>query len=174
MSINQGLDELAKSATSPWGGMTSQANTCICCGDNHGDEVRCGELEDWADNDRQERERYDIGKKRDRAEKMPMSGVMPMPYDSMLECPEDYEEEDIDHDDMEEDEDDDECVFLPSTPDLRWFFEHYALSPGSQIAVCRTHANHLAALTRVAQGGSNGAKPVGRPSKKPKTIVYKK
>jgi len=52
---------------------------------------------------------------------------------------------------------------LPFTPDLRWFFQQYKLDEPSQISICRTHANHLAAMSRVSRGGSTGAKRAGRP-----------
>jgi len=54
---------------------------------------------------------------------------------------------------------------LPRTPDLRWFFQQYELDEVSQVSICRTHANHLAAMSRVKRGGSTGARPVGRPRK---------
>jgi len=55
---------------------------------------------------------------------------------------------------------------LPLTPDLRWFFQQYKLDEPSQISICRTHANHLAAMSRVSRGGSTGAKRAGRPKNK--------
>lgn len=55
---------------------------------------------------------------------------------------------------------------LPKQPDLRWFFQQYSLNEESQIAICRTHANHLAAMSRVSRGESIGVKPVGRPKSK--------
>lgn len=65
----------------------------------------------------------------------------------------------------EGDEEDEEPV-LPFTPDLRWFFQQYRLDEPSQISICRTHANHLAAMSRVSRGKHTGAKHAGRPKSK--------
>jgi len=65
------------------------------------------------------------------------------------------------------DEDDAEPV-LPRKPDLRWFFQQYGLNEVSQISVCRTHANALAAMLRIDRGESTGARSVGRPRKQKK------
>lgn len=63
------------------------------------------------------------------------------------------------------DEEDEVEPVLPFTPDLRWFFQQYKLDEVSQISICRTHANHLAAMSRVSRGGSTGVKSAGRPKK---------
>lgn len=64
---------------------------------------------------------------------------------------------------ISEGDDSDVEPVLPFTPDLRWFFQQYKLDEPSQISICRTHANHLAAMSRVSRGGSTGARRAGRP-----------
>jgi len=98
-----------------------------------------------------------------------MSGIMP--------CDEEFEDEELEDEvgepsDME-DEGDEEVVVLPPTPDLRWFFDKYGLNEYSQIAICRTHANLLAAMNRAKHGKHTGAEPVGRPKKEKKSINKK-
>lgn len=56
---------------------------------------------------------------------------------------------------------------LPKNPDLRWFFGQYGLDEFDQISLCRTHANHLAALRR-ARGPHKSGRPSGKEKRQKK------
>lgn len=125
------------------------------------------ELERWALNEKRHRALY-------RAEKTPMGGIMPIDVDEV---------EELDPSSSEPMEIEDELLHdpLPDHLDLGWYFAQYGVDTLGQIAVCRTHANNLAALNRVTRDGSTGARPVGRPTtkgtgskgaKRAKTINY--
>lgn len=111
---------------------------CLACGqvDNEHD-ADCSamkELESWALKDRDFRQSH--GAKTPRS----MSGIMPVDE-------EDFSEPSS----MEQDEDLENMVLPPPVMDLRWFFSLYDVDVPSQIAVCRTHANNLAAVNRAVQ-----------------------
>lgn len=55
--------------------------------------------------------------------------------------------------DLVDDDDDDFVLQLPRECDLAWYFQQYSVDRESQVAMCRTYANHLAAKTRVARSG---------------------
>lgn len=131
---------------------------CLACGqvDNEHD-ADCSamkDLEQWALHSAAIRTKIDRQTAM-RGEKQPMSGIMP--------CGEDEEEfsdpdSDMDQDDLEH------MVLPPPVMDLRWFFNLYEVDVPSQIAVCRTHANNLAAVNRAVQ-----PKEKERKTKKSKT-----
>lgn len=135
---------------------------CTSCGghgtDHASDCEAMLELEKWALNEKTHREQY-------RAEKKPLGGIRRLDF-------EDDEVEEIDEESSSSQpmEVDDDLLAdpLPERLDLSWFFAQYGVDPLGQIAVCRTHANNLAALNRVMKDGSTGARPVGRPTKKGK------
>jgi len=149
---------------------------CDECGGHdgvHHDECGAHEVEEWAAEDKLHRSQYDQGQHTPYAAKKPMGGIVDLKS----------EEDDSSFSEPMEVEDDLMDDPLPKTLDLAWYFAQYSVDALGQIAVCRTHANNLAALNRVMQDGSTGARPVGRPTmkgtgskgaKKQKTIRYEK
>jgi len=114
--------------------VTPRVSTCTECHrhyDEHEDNCPVWmqqEEEAWARNEMKHRN----------AAKAPMSGIMPV-----------EDEFEDDGDDMDQDDDNlENMVIPPPVMDLRWFFSLYNIDAHSQIAVCRTHANNLAAVSR--------------------------
>lgn len=123
--------------------LTSLYAHCDACG--HNDDMHapdCAamlELEAWAQEDA-----------KSRAKSRPVAGKHPLSK-SQIFCDDNIDDpmEDSDHESAESCGHDN-CMEMPKQPSLDVFFGFYDLTQQTQIALCRTHANHLAALLRAS------------------------